>query len=144
MYELQHGAIDPYTRIGPFSLGMTLQEVLSVSNEFEIYSVGAIFELAGENIRLTFSTATQQLFHITVWGSFQGKLDGWLGIDDKWKVVIEKGMTYHQDDLCLYVLNQYPLMYFELGDTADPDTWNEADASVIRMGIHQANDTDLM
>lgn len=136
MYTLENGNIDPNGSIGPFRLGMRWEEVTAISRDFEIHSIGTSFEVLGGNIRLAVNTTTQQVFHITVWGVFQGKLDGWLGIGTSWKNVNDRDLAYHQDDLCLYVLDQYPQMYFELGDTDSSKEWCEAGARIVRLGVN--------
>ena len=135
MYLLRNGSIKPGMAIGPFYLGMTYREVISISEDFRMESVGTIFEMIGENVRLSINATSQKVFHISVWGSFRGKVDGWLGIGTMWCSVIDRGLAYRQDDLSLFIIECYPNTYFELGEVHSEGIWHEADASILRLGI---------
>ena len=130
MYSLKEGDILPGTGIGVLRLGASFDQLRETIKDFETRDLPDYTLIVCTNVKIWVSKEKDAATQILVFGDFQGKYAGCIGIGSTLSDVRAwLGQSWH-DDLDVTILDKVPGMGFELGSSDDEYEWDELTAPI--------------
>lgn len=131
--KLKDGDIMPNIGISNIYLGMDKEELISIIGDkfdFQVINNGQIIKI--ENAKFWINNKNV-IYQISVFGDFNGKWNGMIGINSTLKDISENIGDYDYDLYC-YTIPKYPGICMELKDI---DDWNELNAPIEFISVYK-------
>lgn len=135
MYILEVGNILPAQGIGAFSLGMSYNQIMELTKDFEIEELDNSFIIICADVKLWIDKDSEKCTQILVQKDFKGKYHGSIGIGSTLADINRLGLEWYED-LDAYFIRDIEGICFEIADTENTDDkWDEKQMPIAYIAV---------